>query len=99
MAGPVFAAAVIFHPGQSIEGVRDSKVLSSANRELLAARIKQQALAWAVAEAVGAFGGLELAVANAGIGGPSYGGDNSSTIAAWGDTARRKVTSAAIVLS
>ncbi|MCL4745761.1 MAG: ribonuclease HII [Burkholderiaceae bacterium] len=51
LAGPVYAAAVILHPGAAIAGLRDSKKLSAARRELLATRIRAQAIAWAVASA------------------------------------------------
>lgn len=45
LAGPVVAAACIFPPGMILEGVKDSKKLSSAQREKLAKQIRQQALA------------------------------------------------------
>ena len=51
LAGPVFAAAVILHPDRPIDGLRDSKKLTEAKRDLLAPIIKANALAWAVAEA------------------------------------------------
>jgi ribonuclease HII len=51
LAGPVVAAAVVFAPGTVIEGVADSKVLSEARRELLAADIRRHALAFFIAEA------------------------------------------------
>jgi ribonuclease HII len=51
LAGPVFAAAVIFRAGQGIDGVADSKVLSERRRDHLAEIIRGQALAWAVAQA------------------------------------------------
>jgi len=50
LAGPVFAAAVILDPNKPIAGLRDSKKLSEAKRDLLAPVIKRDALAWAVAE-------------------------------------------------
>ncbi len=50
LAGPVFAAAVMLDPGRPIAGLADSKALSAKTRERLAALIKEQALAWAVAE-------------------------------------------------
>jgi ribonuclease HII len=50
LAGPVMAAAVILDPAHPIEGLRDSKKLSEAKRDLLAIEIKKYALAWAVAE-------------------------------------------------
>jgi ribonuclease HII len=51
LAGPVVAAAVILDPRRPIEGARDSKRLSAAQREGLATRIRECALAWAVAQA------------------------------------------------
>ncbi|MFZ6774763.1 ribonuclease HII [Undibacterium sp. SXout7W] len=50
LAGPVMAAAVILDPSRPIEGLRDSKKLSEQRREILAAQIKEHALAWAIAE-------------------------------------------------
>ena len=49
LAGPVVAGAVILPPGWSPAGLRDSKLLDAATRELLAARIQEGAVAWAVA--------------------------------------------------
>jgi ribonuclease HII len=51
LAGPVFAAAVILDPARPIEGLRDSKKLNEAKRDMLAPLIKANALAWAIAEA------------------------------------------------
>jgi ribonuclease HII len=51
LAGPVVAAAVILDPAQPIIGLADSKKLSAARREKLAAEIRAKALAWCVAEA------------------------------------------------
>lgn len=51
LAGPVFAAAVILDPDAPVTGLRDSKQLSAARREALAAEIRVRALAWAVASA------------------------------------------------
>jgi ribonuclease HII len=51
LAGPVFAAAVILDPTRPIEGLRDSKKLNEAKRDMLAPLIKAHALAWAIAEA------------------------------------------------
>ena len=51
LAGPVFAAAVILDPGRRIRGLRDSKVLKPGRREELAAKIREHAIAWAVASA------------------------------------------------
>ncbi len=47
--GPVVAGAVILEPGYRIKGLRDSKLLDQKTREKLAARIKEHAIAWAVA--------------------------------------------------
>ena len=50
LAGPVYAAAVIFPPGRRAPGgIADSKLLSARQRERLAAVIKAKALVWAVA--------------------------------------------------
>ncbi len=49
LAGPVYAAAVILDPRRPIVGLRDSKQLSPARRELLAVQIREHALAWQVA--------------------------------------------------
>ncbi|GJJ04223.1 ribonuclease HII [Duganella rhizosphaerae] len=51
LAGPVYAAAVILDVSRPIEGLRDSKKLTEARRDLLAPLIKANALAWAIAEA------------------------------------------------
>ena len=51
LAGPVYAAAVILDPARRIRGIDDSKVLSAERRNELAPRIKERALAWAVASA------------------------------------------------
>lgn len=51
LAGAVFAAAVILDPDRPIAGLRDSKKLSEARRDQLAALIKSQALAWHIASA------------------------------------------------
>lgn len=50
LAGPVYAAAVILDPARPIAGLNDSKKLSEKNRDALAPLIKEQALAWAVAQ-------------------------------------------------
>lgn len=50
LAGPVFAAAVILDPAKPIEGLRDSKKLTEAKRDILAAQIKSNALAWSIAQ-------------------------------------------------
>lgn len=51
LAGPVVAAAVILDPTRPVTGLRDSKQLSAARREALAAAIRESALGWAVARA------------------------------------------------
>jgi ribonuclease HII len=51
LAGPVVAAAVILNPQKKLYKVDDSKKLTEKKRLALAPRIKQKALAWAVAEA------------------------------------------------
>jgi ribonuclease HII len=51
LAGPVYAAAVILDQKHRINGLADSKVLTAERREVLAGRIKQRAIAWAVASA------------------------------------------------
>jgi ribonuclease HII len=48
--GPVVAAAVILNPKRRIVGLDDSKKLTADRRDELAPRIKEHALAWAVAE-------------------------------------------------
>ncbi|HEU0224878.1 MAG TPA: ribonuclease HII [Steroidobacteraceae bacterium] len=48
LAGPVVAAAVILDPARPMAGLRDSKQLSAARRERLAAEIRERALAWAL---------------------------------------------------
>jgi len=51
LAGEVVAACVILDPRRPIDGLADSKQLSAAQREALAARIRADALAWSVASA------------------------------------------------
>ncbi|MCE3026825.1 ribonuclease HII [Salinicola sp. DM10] len=51
LVGAVVAAAVILDPARPIDGLTDSKRLSAARREALDRRIRDQALAFAVAEA------------------------------------------------
>ncbi len=51
LAGPVVAAAVILDPRRPIEGVRDSKRLSPAQRDRLAACVRANAVAWAIGSA------------------------------------------------
>ena len=48
--GPVVAAAVILNPKRRIVGLDDSKKLTPERRAELAPRIREHALAWAVAE-------------------------------------------------
>jgi ribonuclease HII len=48
LAGPVVAAAVILDPARPIEGLKDSKKLSPARREVLDAQIREQSLAFAL---------------------------------------------------
>lgn len=48
--GPVVAAAVILDPARQIRGLDDSKKLRPERREELAVRIRERAIAWAVAE-------------------------------------------------
>lgn len=50
LAGPVFAAAVILNVTRPIDGLRDSKKLTEARRDLLAIEIKQHAVAWSIAQ-------------------------------------------------
>jgi ribonuclease HII len=50
LAGPVVAAAVILDAKRPIRGLRDSKQLTPQRREVLACRIRERALAWAVAQ-------------------------------------------------
>ncbi len=49
--GPVFAAAVILDSAKPIRGLRDSKILSAERREVLAERIQERAIAWAIGAA------------------------------------------------
>ena len=48
LAGPVCAAAVILDRKRRINGLADSKQLTEERREVLAARIKERAVAWAI---------------------------------------------------
>jgi ribonuclease HII len=48
LAGNVVAAAVILNSAETIDGLDDSKKLTEKKRQLLAAEIKQKALAWSV---------------------------------------------------
>jgi ribonuclease HII len=50
LAGPVVAAAVILDPKRPIRGLRDSKQLAPERRQVLSVRIRERAIAWAVAQ-------------------------------------------------
>lgn len=69
-AGPVTAAAVVLPRGIRIPGVQDSKKLTAADRQTLAGRIKQRALAvglgWSSPAEVDRFG-LTWAVKQSGL--------------------------------
>jgi ribonuclease HII len=47
--GPVVAAAAILSPDRPVRGLNDSKLLEPERREVLAVRIRERAIAWAVA--------------------------------------------------
>ncbi|HZU26544.1 MAG TPA: ribonuclease HII [Bryobacteraceae bacterium] len=49
--GPVFAAAAVLDPQRPIRGLRDSKELPAERREVLAERIRERAVCWAIAAA------------------------------------------------
>lgn len=52
VAGPVVAAAVVFPPDQDeIAGLRDSKLMTAAEREAAAVVVREAALAWALGAA------------------------------------------------
>ena len=51
LVGSVYAAAVVLGPKHGIVGLADSKKLSEARREQLAALIREHALTWSVASA------------------------------------------------
>ena len=51
LAGPVFAACVIFCPDRPIDGLADSKTLSAGRRDELSRLIRAQSRAWSVASA------------------------------------------------
>ena len=51
LAGPVYAAAVILDPDRTIEGLKDSKLLSEGKRNFLRREIESRAAAWAIATA------------------------------------------------
>ncbi len=46
--GPVVAAAVILDPADRMRGLRDSKLLPPERRKVLAERIRERAVAWAI---------------------------------------------------
>ena len=48
LAGPVYAACVVFEPGVVIEGINDSKKLSEKKREQLFDIIKEKALYYSI---------------------------------------------------
>jgi ribonuclease HII len=48
LAGPVVAAAVILDPSREVACLADSKALSPAKREALAATIRERSLAWSL---------------------------------------------------
>jgi len=48
LAGPVVAAAVILDPNRPVRGLADSKELTPEERDILAPRIRERAIAWAV---------------------------------------------------
>jgi ribonuclease HII len=48
LAGPVCAAAVILDKKRQIRGLNDSKQLTEERRDVLAARIKERAIAWSI---------------------------------------------------
>lgn len=50
LAGPVVAAGVIFAPGERIQGIDDSKVLTAEHRTRLAMEIREKALFWVIRE-------------------------------------------------
>ncbi len=47
--GPVVAAAVVLSPDRPVRGLNDSKLLEAERRETLAPRIRERAVAWAIA--------------------------------------------------
>ena len=51
LVGAVVTAAVILDPARPIAGLNDSKKLTAARREALAAEIREHALAWALGRA------------------------------------------------
>ena len=65
--GPVFAGAVVLDPDRPIRGLADSKQLDAETREELAAKIRERAVAWAVA-------GADVFVEGEAHGGADFGG-------------------------
>ena len=51
LAGPVVAAAVILDPKRPVDGLADSKLLTSKKREILCGLIKSNCIAWAIGHA------------------------------------------------
>jgi ribonuclease HII len=51
LAGSVFAAAVVLDPARRVNGLRDSKALTADAREGLSEKIRDKAIAWAIASA------------------------------------------------
>ncbi len=51
LAGPVVTAAVILPEAYALEGLTDSKKVSASKRESLAIAIKEQSIAWCIAQA------------------------------------------------
>ena len=51
LAGSVFAAAVVLDPARRVNGLRDSKMLTPEVRGELSAKIRDKAIAWAIASA------------------------------------------------
>ena len=51
LAGPVVAAVVVLAPGQTIDGVRDSKQLTAHRRTALVEVIQCESIAWAIGQA------------------------------------------------
>ena len=47
--GPVVAAAVVLSPDRPVRGLNDSKLLEPERREVLAERVRERAVAWAIA--------------------------------------------------
>lgn len=48
LAGPVFAAAVILPPDHGVAGIKDSKLLTARQREMLSEKIKEVAISWTI---------------------------------------------------